>query len=170
MCVCSFTGCVVKHWSPLLATSKAQYLLLRIIDVLLLPHSLLQDKTPPPQLISAIRETLPLYLQVCVYYTGVFVCVCSGFLCVLIILFSTVYKHVCFVPQGLSVAVGVSQTQVSYLKQQLRNVITQYLSRFFPATPSIGAIANHPVLLAGCEATPTPQGAALRRTILHVIR
>lgn len=72
--------------------------------------------------------------------------------------------------QGLSVAVGVSQTQVSYLKQQLRSVITQYLSRFLPATPTVGAIANHPVLLAGCEATPTPQGAALRRTILQALR
>ncbi|MCI4390597.1 hypothetical protein PGIGA_G00124370 [Pangasianodon gigas] len=127
-------GCVVKHWSPLLATSKAQSLLLRIIDVLLLPHSLLQDKAPPPQLISSIRDTLPLYLQ------------------------------------GLSVAVGVSQTQVSYLKQQLRNVITQYLSRFLPATPTVGAVANHPVLLAGCEATPTPRGAALRKNILQALR
>ncbi|XP_060761858.1 protein MMS22-like isoform X2 [Neoarius graeffei] len=127
-------GCVVKHWSPLLATSKAQSLLLRIIDVLLLPHSLLQDKAPPPQLISAIRDTLPLYLQ------------------------------------GLSVAVGVSQTQVSYLKQQLRNVIIQYLSRFLPATPTVGAVANHPVLLAGCEATPTLQGAALRSMILQALR
>ncbi|KAF7692774.1 protein MMS22-like [Silurus meridionalis] len=127
-------GCVVKHWSPLLATSKAQPFLLRIIDVLLLPHSLLQDKAPPPQLTSAIRDTLPLYLQ------------------------------------GLSVAGGVSQTQVSYLKQQLNNVITQYLSRFLPATPTVGAIANHPVLLAGCEATPTPRGAALRRTILQNLR
>ncbi|XP_017351933.2 protein MMS22-like isoform X2 [Ictalurus punctatus] len=127
-------GCVVKHWSPLLATSKAQSLLLRIIDVLLLPHSLLQDKAPPPQLISAIRDTLPLYLQ------------------------------------GLSVAVGVSQTQVSYLKQQLRSVITQYLSRFLPVTPTIGAVANHPVLMAGCEAIPTARGAALRRTILQALR
>ncbi|XP_062843616.1 protein MMS22-like [Trichomycterus rosablanca] len=127
-------GCVVKQWSPLLATAKAQPLLLRIIDVLLLPHSLLQDKAPPTQLISALRDTLPLYLQ------------------------------------GLSVAVGVAQTQVSYLKQQLRNVVSQYLSRFLQATPTIGAVANHPVLLAGCEATPTPHGAALRRSILQVIR
>ncbi|KAF5896977.1 protein MMS22-like, partial [Clarias magur] len=127
-------GCVVKHWSPLLATSKAQPLLLRIIDVLLLPHSLLQDKAPPPQLISAIRDTLPLYLQ------------------------------------GLSGAVGMSQTQVAYLKQQLSSIITQYLSRFLPATPTVGAIANHPVLLAGCEVTPTPRGAALRKTILQALR
>ncbi|TSN21148.1 Protein MMS22-like [Bagarius yarrelli] len=127
-------GCVVKHWSPLLATSKAQSLLLRIIDVLLLPHSLLQDKAPPPQLLSAIRDTLPLYLQ------------------------------------GLSVAVGVSQTQVSYLKQQLRNIITQYLSRFLPVTANVGAVANHPVLLAGCEATPTTRGAVLRRTIMQALR
>ncbi|XP_026998662.2 protein MMS22-like [Tachysurus fulvidraco] len=127
-------GCIVKHWSPLLATSKAQSLLLRIIDVLLLPHSLLQDKAPPSQQLSAIRDTLPLYLQ------------------------------------GLSAVVGVSQTQLSYLKQQLRNVITQYLSRFLPAAPTAGAVANHPVLLAGCEAKPTTRGAALRRTILQALR
>ncbi|KAK3513133.1 hypothetical protein QTP70_003775 [Hemibagrus guttatus] len=128
-------GCMVKHWSPILAMSKGQSLLLRIIDVLLLPLSLLQDKAPPSQLLlSAIQDTLPLYLQ------------------------------------GLSVAVGVSQTQVSYLKQQLRSVITQYLSRFLPAAPTVGAVANHPVLLAGCEATPTPRGAALRRTILQAVK
>ncbi|KAL6467435.1 hypothetical protein MHYP_G00231120 [Metynnis hypsauchen] len=128
-------GCVVKHWSPLLATTKAQSLLLRIVDVLLLPHSLLQqDKAPPTQVLSALRDTLPLYLQ------------------------------------GLSVAASVSQTQGVYLRQQLRNVIAQYMSRFLPATPTTGAVANHPVLLAGCEATPTPRGAVLRRTILQVLR
>uniref|UniRef100_A0AAR2LE22 Protein MMS22-like n=1 Tax=Pygocentrus nattereri TaxID=42514 RepID=A0AAR2LE22_PYGNA len=125
-------GCVVKHWSPLLATTKAQSLLLRIVDVLLLPHSLLQqDKASPTQVLSALRDTLPLYLQ------------------------------------GLSVAASVSQTQGVYLRQQLRNVIAQYMSRFLPATPTTGAVANHPVLLAGCEATPTPRGAVLRRTILQ---
>uniref|UniRef100_A0AAR2LPT9 Protein MMS22-like n=1 Tax=Pygocentrus nattereri TaxID=42514 RepID=A0AAR2LPT9_PYGNA len=109
-------GCVVKHWSPLLATTKAQSLLLRIVDVLLLPHSLLQqDKASPTQVLSALRDTLPLYLQ------------------------------------GLSVAASVSQTQGVYLRQQLRNVIAQYMSRFLPATPTTGAVANHPVLLAGCE-------------------
>uniref|UniRef100_A0AAR2KNC9 Protein MMS22-like n=1 Tax=Pygocentrus nattereri TaxID=42514 RepID=A0AAR2KNC9_PYGNA len=128
-------GCVVKHWSPLLATTKAQSLLLRIVDVLLLPHSLLQqDKASPTQVLSALRDTLPLYLQ------------------------------------GLSVAASVSQTQGVYLRQQLRNVIAQYMSRFLPATPTTGAVANHPVLLAGCEATPTPRGAVLRRTILQVLR
>uniref|UniRef100_A0A4W4F668 Protein MMS22-like n=1 Tax=Electrophorus electricus TaxID=8005 RepID=A0A4W4F668_ELEEL len=125
-------GCMVKLWSPLLATAKALPLLLRIVDVLLLPHSLLQqDKSPPTQVLSALRDTLPLYLQ------------------------------------GLSVAAGMSQTQGAYLKQQLRNVITQYLSRFLPATPSAGAVANHPVLLAGCESVPSPQGARLRRNILE---
>ncbi|XP_066508623.1 protein MMS22-like [Hoplias malabaricus] len=128
-------GCVVKHWSPLLATNKAQSLLLRIVDVLLLPHSVLQqEKAPPSQVLSALRDTLPLYLQ------------------------------------GLSVAANVSQTQGLYLRQQLRNVIVQYLSRFLPATPTAGAVANHPVLLAGCEIRPTPRGALLRRIILQVLR
>ncbi|XP_076851463.1 protein MMS22-like isoform X2 [Brachyhypopomus gauderio] len=128
-------GYMVKMWSPLLATAKALPLLLRIVDVLLLPHALLQqDKAPPTQLVSAIRDTLPLYLQ------------------------------------GLSVSAGISQTQGAYLKQQLRNVITQYLSRFLPATPSAGAVANHPVLLAGCESVPSPRGAGLRRSILQVLR
>lgn len=114
--------------------------------------------------------------SVYIHYAGVFVIVCSGSLyrlCVLIIWlrFSLQsVKHACLCFQGLSVAVGVSQTQVSYLKQQLRNVIIQYLSRFLPAMPTIGAVANHPVLLAGCEATPTPQGAALRSTILQALR
>lgn len=157
---------MVKHWSPILGTSKAQSLLLRIIDVLLLPHSLLQDKGPPPQLLlSAIQDTLPLYLQVC----GVFavVCVIQYRMCVCA---DDVIEVACLCFQGLSVAVGVSQTQVSYLKQQLRNIITQYLGRFLPAAPTVGAVANHPVLLAGCEATPTPRGAALRRTILQTLR
>lgn len=51
------SGCIVKHWSPLLATSKAQQLLCRIVDGLLLPHSLAQQD-------KALRESLPLYLQV----------------------------------------------------------------------------------------------------------
>jgi len=33
----------------------------------------------------------------------------------------------------------------------------------------MGVIANHPVLLSACEATPTSRGAALRRTILEVL-
>ncbi|CAB1333669.1 unnamed protein product [Coregonus sp. 'balchen'] len=80
--------CVVKHWSPLLATSKAQQLLFNI---------------------------------------------------------------------GLSIAASMSQSQGAYLKKQLRDVISKYLDHFLPATPSVGAIANHPVLLAACESTPTPE-------------
>lgn len=59
------TGCLVKFWAPILATSKAQQLLFRIVDCLLLPHSVLQqDKELPVALLSAIQESLPLYLQV----------------------------------------------------------------------------------------------------------
>lgn len=47
----------MKHWSPLLATSKAQQLLFRIVDGLLLPHNLTQQD-------KAVRDSLPLYLQV----------------------------------------------------------------------------------------------------------
>ncbi|KAG9342752.1 hypothetical protein JZ751_015614 [Albula glossodonta] len=127
-------GCVVKQWSPLLATSKAQQLLFRIVDVLLLPHAVFQqDKGLSPQVLSAVRENLPLYLQ------------------------------------GLSAAAGVSQTQGAYLKQQLHSVTSHYLGRFLPAGPSPGAVANHPVLLAVCETTPSPQGAALRKAILQVL-
>ncbi|XP_024123926.1 protein MMS22-like [Oryzias melastigma] len=118
-------GCVVKHWSPLLATSRCQQLLFRIVDGLLLPHNLPQDR--------ALRDSLPLYLQ------------------------------------GLSVASGVSQSQGVYLKQQLRSVTCRYLDHFLPASPSVGSIANHPVLLAACEPSPTVRGAALRRTILGVL-
>lgn len=50
-------GCIVKHWSPLLATPKAQQLLFRIVDGLLLPHQLTQQD-------KALRDSLPLYLQV----------------------------------------------------------------------------------------------------------
>ncbi|KAM9196159.1 protein MMS22-like [Mergus octosetaceus] len=57
-------GCLVKNWAAILATSKAQQLLFRIIDCLLLPHSVLQqDKELPVALLSAIQESLPLYLQ-----------------------------------------------------------------------------------------------------------
>ncbi|KAJ7409530.1 protein MMS22-like protein [Willisornis vidua] len=57
-------GCLVKFWAPMLATSKAQQLLFRIVDCLLLPHSVLQqDKELPVALLSAIQESLPLYLQ-----------------------------------------------------------------------------------------------------------
>ncbi|XP_068616403.1 protein MMS22-like [Brachionichthys hirsutus] len=119
-------GCIVKHWSPLLATSKAQQLLLRIVDVLLLPHSVTQQD-------GALRDSLPLYLQ------------------------------------GLSVASGASQSQGGYLRQQLRSVTRRYLEHFLPASPSLGVIANHPVLLSACEAHPTSRGAALRRTVLEVL-
>lgn len=54
----TLSGCIVKHWSPLLAASKAQQLLFRIVDGLLLPHSLAQQQD------KALRESLPLYLQV----------------------------------------------------------------------------------------------------------
>ncbi|XP_046875217.1 protein MMS22-like [Hypomesus transpacificus] len=119
-------GCVVKHWGPLLASSRAQQQLFRLVEVLLLPHSL-------THLEQALRDSLPLYLQ------------------------------------GLSVAAGMSQSQGAGLKQQLRSVIAKYLDHFLPATPSAGVIANHPVLLAACEATPTPHGAGLRRSILQVL-
>ncbi|XP_041843548.1 protein MMS22-like isoform X2 [Melanotaenia boesemani] len=109
-------GCIVKHWSPLLATSKAQQLLFRIVDGLLLPHHL-------PQQDKALRDSLPLYLQL----------------------------------------------QGAYLRQQLRSVTRRYLDHFLPASPSMGIIANHPVLLGACEANPTLRGAALRRTILEVL-
>uniref|UniRef100_A0AAX7U7K7 Protein MMS22-like n=1 Tax=Astatotilapia calliptera TaxID=8154 RepID=A0AAX7U7K7_ASTCA len=119
-------GCIVKHWSPLLATSKAQQLLFRIVDGLLLPHNLTQQD-------KALRDSLPLYIQ------------------------------------GLSVASSVSQSQGAYLKQQLRSVTRRYLDHFLPASPSVGIIANHPVLLGACEANPTSRGAALRRLILEVL-
>ncbi|NXC41671.1 MMS22 protein, partial [Penelope pileata] len=57
-------GCLVKFWAPILATFKAQQLLFRIVDCLLLPHSVLQpDKELPGALLSAIQESLHLYLQ-----------------------------------------------------------------------------------------------------------
>ncbi|KAM6967442.1 protein MMS22-like [Aplochiton taeniatus] len=121
-------GCVVKHWSPLLATSKAQQLLLNIVGNLLLP-----PHTLPPQQDKALRDSLPLYIQ------------------------------------GLSVASALSQSQGAYLKKQLRRVLAKYLGHYLPPTPSAGAVANHPVLLSACEATPSPQGAALRRNILQVL-
>ncbi|KAF3840177.1 hypothetical protein F7725_018894 [Dissostichus mawsoni] len=71
--------------------------------------------------------------------------------------------------QGLSVASCVSQSQGAYLKQQLRSVTRRYLDHFLPASPSMGVISNHPVLLGACEANPTPRGAALRKTILEVL-
>ncbi|CAM5131976.1 unnamed protein product [Natator depressus] len=60
----SVIGGLVKSWAPILATSKAQQLLFRIIDSLLLPLAVFQqDKELPAVMLSAIRENLPLYLQ-----------------------------------------------------------------------------------------------------------
>ncbi|XP_066110478.1 protein MMS22-like [Saccopteryx bilineata] len=57
-------GILVKSWAQIFATSKAQKLLFRIIDCLLLPHSVLQQEKPlPAPLLSAIQKSLPLYLQ-----------------------------------------------------------------------------------------------------------
>ncbi|XP_034264928.1 protein MMS22-like isoform X1 [Pantherophis guttatus] len=57
-------GCLVKSWAAILATSKAQPLLFRIIDCLLLPHAVLQqDKELPAVMLAAIRENLPFFLQ-----------------------------------------------------------------------------------------------------------
>ncbi|XP_048453481.1 protein MMS22-like isoform X2 [Rhincodon typus] len=57
-------GCIVKYWALILSTSKAQQLLFRIIDCLLLPHTVLQqNKELPPAMLSAIRDNLSLYLQ-----------------------------------------------------------------------------------------------------------
>uniref|UniRef100_A0A6I8S937 Protein MMS22-like n=1 Tax=Xenopus tropicalis TaxID=8364 RepID=A0A6I8S937_XENTR len=57
-------GCLVRYWALMLATSKAQQLLFRIIDFLLLPHALFhQDKNLPPAMLSNIRESLPQFLQ-----------------------------------------------------------------------------------------------------------
>lgn len=50
-------GCIVKHWSPLLATPKGQKLLFRIVEGLLLPHNITQQD-------KALRDSLHLYLQV----------------------------------------------------------------------------------------------------------
>ncbi|XP_077431959.1 protein MMS22-like [Vanacampus margaritifer] len=119
-------GCIVKHWSPLLVTSKAQQLLFGIVDRLLLPHNLTQQE-------AALRNSLPLYLQ------------------------------------GLSVACSVSPSQGMYLKQQLQSIIRRYLDHFLPTSPSLGSIANHPVLLAACENIPNGPGALLRRTVLQVV-
>lgn len=66
-------------------------------------------------------------------------------------------------------ASSVSQSQGAYVKQQLRSVTRRYLDHFLPASPSLGIIANHPVLLGACETNPTIRGAALRRTILEVL-
>ncbi|XP_011922347.1 PREDICTED: protein MMS22-like isoform X2 [Cercocebus atys] len=61
-------GILVKSWAQIFATSKAQKLLFRIIDCLLLPHTVLQqEKELPAPMLSAIQKSLPLYLQgICV--------------------------------------------------------------------------------------------------------
>uniref|UniRef100_U3F0B9 Protein MMS22-like n=1 Tax=Callithrix jacchus TaxID=9483 RepID=U3F0B9_CALJA len=57
-------GILVKSWAQIFATSKAQKLLFRIIDCLLLPHTVLQQgKELPAPMFSAIQKSLPLYLQ-----------------------------------------------------------------------------------------------------------
>ena len=58
-------GILVKSWALIFATSKAQKLLFRIIDCLLLPHTVLQqEKELPAPMLTAIQKSLPLYLQV----------------------------------------------------------------------------------------------------------
>uniref|UniRef100_A0A674EEM6 Protein MMS22-like n=1 Tax=Salmo trutta TaxID=8032 RepID=A0A674EEM6_SALTR len=42
----------------------------------------------------------------------------------------------------------VCLSQGACLRKQLRDVISKYLDHFLPATPSVGATANHPALLA----------------------
>ncbi|XP_060046735.1 protein MMS22-like isoform X2 [Erinaceus europaeus] len=57
-------GILVKSWAQIFATSKAQKLLFRIIDCLLLPHAVLQrEKELPAPVLTAIHKNLPLYLQ-----------------------------------------------------------------------------------------------------------
>lgn len=63
----------------------------------------------------------------------------------------------------------MSQSQGAGLKQQLRSVTRRYLDHFLPASPSLGVVANHPVLLGACEGAPTARGAALRKTVLEVL-
>ncbi|XP_037698427.1 protein MMS22-like isoform X2 [Choloepus didactylus] len=57
-------GVLVKSWAQIFSTSKAQKLLFRIIDCLLLPHTVLQpEKELPAAMLTAIQKSLPLYLQ-----------------------------------------------------------------------------------------------------------
>ncbi|KAM5256891.1 protein MMS22-like [Ctenodactylus gundi] len=57
-------GILVKSWAQIFATSKAQKVLFRIIDCLLLPHTVLQqEKELPIPMLTAIQKNLPLYLQ-----------------------------------------------------------------------------------------------------------
>lgn len=60
----SVMGILVKSWAQIFATSKAQRLLFRIIDCLLLPHLVLQqEKELPAPMLTAIQKSLPLFLQ-----------------------------------------------------------------------------------------------------------
>ncbi|XP_004454624.2 protein MMS22-like isoform X2 [Dasypus novemcinctus] len=57
-------GVLVKSWAQIFSTAKAQKLLFRIIDCLLLPHTVLQpEKELPAAMLTAIQKSLPLYLQ-----------------------------------------------------------------------------------------------------------
>ncbi|XP_040839735.1 protein MMS22-like [Ochotona curzoniae] len=57
-------GILVKSWAQIFSTSKAQKLLYRIIDCLLLPHAVLQqEKEVPAPMLTAIQKSLPLFLQ-----------------------------------------------------------------------------------------------------------
>ncbi|XP_019488926.1 PREDICTED: protein MMS22-like [Hipposideros armiger] len=60
----SVMGILVKSWAQIFATSKAQKLLFRIIDCLLLPHLVLQqEKELPAPMLTAIQKSLPWFLQ-----------------------------------------------------------------------------------------------------------
>uniref|UniRef100_A0A5F8HLL8 Protein MMS22-like n=1 Tax=Monodelphis domestica TaxID=13616 RepID=A0A5F8HLL8_MONDO len=128
-------GVLVKSWALILATSKAQKLLFRIIDCLLLPHAVLQqEKDLPTAMLTAIRKSLPLYLQ------------------------------------GMCVICCHSQTQNAYLNQLLGNIVEQYIGRFLPASPSLQALAQHPVLLGLNKSATMPKTASLQKTVVQVIR
>uniref|UniRef100_A0A8C4RP59 Protein MMS22-like n=1 Tax=Erpetoichthys calabaricus TaxID=27687 RepID=A0A8C4RP59_ERPCA len=69
-------------------------------------------------------------------------------------------------PQCLQVIISsVSQTQGSYIRQQLHSIVHQYLGRFLPAAPSPSGIVNHPVLLAVCEPASIPSTVLLQKTV-----
>ncbi|XP_067150049.1 protein MMS22-like isoform X2 [Apteryx mantelli] len=140
-------GCLVKFWAPILATSKAQQLLFRIIDCLLLPHSVLQqDKELPVALLSAIQESLPLYLQH--------------------LLLLNLKNYLIL---GLSFICCQSQTQGPYLNQLLGSIIQQYFGRFLPSSPTAPGAGVHPMVLALCSSVTVSQMLHLRKTTLNVI-
>lgn len=163
--VCCFwigPGCIVKHWSPLLATSKAHQLLFSIVEGVLLPPKV-------TQLDNALRDSLHLYLQVCssIPSLGQLELTVGSHWFQTRVHADSLLKWVPF--QGLSVVASLSQSRRAYLKKQLHSVICRYLDHFLPASPSMGIIANHPVLLGACEINPTPQGATLRKAVLEVL-